>query len=382
MLKAAMRFGLKHLSEQTRLAMRASMLLWLLGYTLVILVVSFLGERTPFVDLMINGPLWGLAILQAAGLYTLSRRLEAEPSLRRWSIMIAACLAAAVVQSAADLWIYYWLGQTLIPEWASWATFSSGRVGGVVILYTWTFLLNLSLFWAFSLSEQAREQGRRAAEAEAATERAELNAQRAQLAALRLQLNPHFLFNTLNAISTLVMERDVKRADLMIERLSDFLRASLTMDPTATIPLGEEFDTVQAYLEIEAVRFEGRLEVVLDCPDALRTAAVPGFMLQPLVENAIKYAVAPALRAVTVEVSAETHGEDLVLRVRDDGEPVDPALSLSGSGVGLANTRARLANLYGDRATLRAGRVEGGYLAEVRLPLSRNRKREKVGVAA
>jgi hypothetical protein len=368
--KGSMGIGLKHLSESARIALKASMVLWALGYALVMTISGLFADRTTVPDLFINVPLWALALLQTGGIYMLWRALASRPPILRWPVAVAACLIAATLQMILDLGAFYWVGQTILPEWSAWATLSSGRVAGALILYTWTFLLNLILFWALGLSEQAREQGRRAAEAEAAIERAEITAQRAQLAALRLQLNPHFLFNTLNAISTLVMERDVQRADLMIERLSDFLRASLSMDPAAMIPLGEELDTAQAYLEIEAVRFEGRLNVAFECPDSLRTARVPGFMLQPLVENAIKYAVAPALRPVTVVVSAEAHGDDLVLRVTDDGDPVEAGLSLAGNGVGLANTRARLANLYGQRADLRAGRTESGYLAEVRLPLA------------
>ncbi|WP_337186649.1 histidine kinase [Phenylobacterium sp.] len=377
-----MTLGWTSLSDRTRTALRASMVLWTLGYALVIAVITIFGARTATVDVAISAGLWCVAVVQAATLYALWRRMEVRPPVGRWIVMLCACLAAAALQTAIDISIYYALAQTVLPEWSDWATMESGRVGGVWILYSWTFLLNLSLYWALSLSEQAREQGRRAAEAEAAAERAELTAQRAQLAALRLQLNPHFLFNTLNAISTLVMERDVVRADQMIERLSDFLRASLSMDPAATIPLGEEMDIAQAYLEIEAVRFEGRLAVELDCPEALRTAQVPGFTLQPLVENAIKYAVAPSLRPVTVQVSAEADGETLILRVADDGDPVDPGMILAGAGVGLANTRARLKNLFGERGTLSAGRGDSGYLAEVRMPLVPRRSGARSGVAA
>jgi two-component system LytT family sensor kinase len=363
-----MAFGLNKLSETARLALRASMVIWLTAYVLVMAVSTFFADRTTLPDLFINAPLWVLAVAESGVLYLLWRRLDAASPMVRWPVAVAAAFGFAVAQTWIDLSTFYWVGQTILPEWSAWATLSTGRVGGALILYTWTFVLNLSLFWALGLSEHAREQGRRAAEAEAAIERAEFAAQRAQLAALRLQLNPHFLFNTLNAISTLVMERDCDRADRMLERLSDFLRASLSMDPSALIRLGEELDAVQAYLEIEEVRFEGRLRVSIDCPEQLRMLFVPGFLLQPLVENAIKYAVAPAMRPVHVVVSAALEGEELVLRVADDGDPVDPALSIAGAGVGLANTRARLANLYGARGSLTAERQSRGYLAAVRLP--------------
>ncbi|PZQ56372.1 MAG: hypothetical protein DI570_21060 [Phenylobacterium zucineum] len=365
---AQMAFSKNKMSETSRLALRASMVVWLTAYALVIAVSTFFADRTTLPDVLINAPLWVLAVLESGVLYALWRRLETTSPLVRWPVALGACFAFSIAQTTIDLSTFYWVGQTILPEWSAWATLSTGRVGGALILYTWTFILNLSLFWALGLSEQAREQGRRAAEAEAAIERAEFAAQRAQLAALRLQLNPHFLFNTLNAISTLVMERDCDRADQMLERLSDFLRASLSMDPSALIRLGEELDAVQAYLEIEEVRFEGRLHVTIDCPEALRMLFVPGFLLQPLVENAVKYAVAPAMRPVRVDVSAVLQGEHLILRVADDGDPVDPALSIAGAGVGLANTRARVASLYGARGEVVAARQADGFVAEVRLP--------------
>jgi signal transduction histidine kinase len=366
-----MRIGSRNLSESTVVAMRASMVLWTLGYTMVIAVGGLYTERTTLPDILVNMPLWVLAMAQSGLIYLLWRRVQGRPGVVRWPIAVGACLVASVLQTTIDLNTFYWLGRTILPEGWAWAPHARGGVGGALILYTWTFILNLILYWAIGLSEHAREQGRRAAEAEAASERAQYATQRAQLAALRLQLNPHFLFNTLNAISTLVMERDHERADRMLERLSDFLRASLSMDPSALIRLAEELDAVQAYLEIEEARFEGRLDVAIDCPEPLRALLVPGFVLQPLVENAIKYAVAPALRPVSVVVSATLDGDDLVLRVTDDGDPVTPGLSIASAGVGLANTRARLANLYGARAGLTAGRQSRGYFAEIRLPAQR-----------
>ncbi|MEW5684595.1 MAG: histidine kinase [Pseudomonadota bacterium] len=378
-----MRIGPAKLSESASIALRASAIVWALGYAMVIGAGGFLTERTTVPDVLVNMPLWVLAMAQSGLIYLLWGRLQRRPAVVRWPVAVGACLAAAALQTTIDLNTYYWLGQTILPEWSAWATLSTGRVGGAVILYTWTFILNLIVYWAIGLSEQAREQGRRAAEAEAATERAEFAAQRAQLAALRLQLNPHFLFNTLNAISTLVMERDCDRADQMLDRLSDFLRASLSMDPTALIRLGEELDAVQAYLEIEEVRFEGRLRVTIECPEALRMQFVPGFLLQPLVENAVKYAVAPALRPVQVVVSASLRGDDLVLRVVDDGDPVDPGRAITGAGVGLANTRARVASLYGARGEVSAGRQANGFVAEVRLPAGASaQKTVPVGVVA
>src|SRR5690606_1139451 len=148
---------------------------------------------------------------------------------------------------------------------------------------------------------------------------AERTATAARLAALRYQLNPHFLFNTLNAISSLVVTRRNAEAEGMLSRLSDFLRATLADVSDSVVSLDAELATLQTYLEVEALRFADRLIIEVDCPAALRDANVPGFILQPLVENAIKYAVAPAKRPVTIQIIAKRQGDALVLQVNDDG---------------------------------------------------------------
>lgn len=344
-------------------AMKVSILLWTFGMSMVVILTAMRGRGTPLEQSFVQTPLWLAAVLLSTGLYWAWSRSARQPAAIRLPIMALACFVAGLTQSVIDLSFLRWMSMTLFPEWQSWTEISMPRFASVLILYTWTFCLNATLFWALSTSETAREQSRRAAVAEAET-------QRAQLAALRLQLNPHFLFNTLNAISAMVLSRDVERADKMIERLSEFLRASLMTDPNALIVLGEEFDTIEAYLEIEAVRFEGRLQVRFLYDEALRGALVPGFILQPLVENAMKYAVAPAMRLVTVTVRARAEGDDLILVVADDGDPAVASSRPKGTGVGLGNTSARLANLYGARGRLTPQPSPEGFSVEVRLPLS------------
>lgn len=218
----------------------------------------------------------------------------------------------------------------------------------------------LSLFW----DAERRRQERALSEARVA-------AAQAQLAALRFQLNPHFLFNTLNAIGALVVTQRNAEAERMLDRLSDFLRATLSEPPAGLTSLETELNTIQAYLEIEAVRFPDRLAVLYDCPADLREARVPGFLLQPLVENAIKHGVAPAVRKVTVAIAARVEGQVLVLSVADDGGGGASPSRPGGLGVGLSNVRGRLELLYGGRAALDAGPADDGYRAVLRLPLSR-----------
>lgn len=189
----------------------------------------------------------------------------------------------------------------------------------------------------------------------------------ARLAALRHQLNPHFMFNTLNAIGSLVETGRTREAGEMIDRLSTFLRSTLGGDGAPDTPLDEELAMIEAYLDIEAVRFRDRLSVVVDVPEALRRARVPSFVLQPLVENAMRHAVARSLRPVTVTLSASALAGDLLIEVVDDGAGQVDATA-PGAGVGLRNVRDRLALLYGPAGRLEAARHGHGFRAAIRLP--------------
>jgi len=201
------------------------------------------------------------------------------------------------------------------------------------------------------------------------TQAARLAAQlaEARLGALRMQLNPHFLFNSLNAITVLVRDGNTAAAGQMLELLSDVLRQVLQTDATHETALSAELEFLERYLAIEQVRFSDRLRPRIDVEPAIRGAAVPRFLLQPLMENALRHGIARRADAGVLHVSARREGAELVLTVRDDG----PGLALAGpgGGVGLANTRARLAALYGDRASLEVANAEGGgVVATVRLP--------------
>ena len=187
----------------------------------------------------------------------------------------------------------------------------------------------------------------------------------ARLDALRAQLNPHFLFNTLNAISTLV-EQDPRGVRRMIARLGDLLRHTLDDGGEQEIPLARELEMLRRYLDIMEVRFQGNLEVSIEADTSLDDALVPNLVLQPLVENAFRHGLAPMQTMGRVVVRAERDDGDLVLTVRDNGG--GPAKELR-EGVGLTNTRARLAQMYGARHRLTLTTAEdGGALAEVRMP--------------
>ncbi|HYD38949.1 MAG TPA: histidine kinase [Allosphingosinicella sp.] len=199
-------------------------------------------------------------------------------------------------------------------------------------------------------------------------------AQTAQLTALRLQLNPHFLFNTLNAISSLIVTGRNKDGEAMLSKLCLFLRTALVADGRSEVTLGEELETLQTYLEIEAIRFGDRLTVEFAAADDLLELPVPNFILQPLVENAVKHGVAPTSRPVMLRVGARRDGHDLILSVSDNGGVAAVGAArrdAAGTGVGLDNIRRRLEVIYGARARLETLAHDGGFTALIRLPAPR-----------
>ena len=187
--------------------------------------------------------------------------------------------------------------------------------------------------------------------------RSEALAHEAQLRMLRYQLNPHFLFNTLNAISTLVLQQDTKSANSMLTKLSQFLRYSLDNDPLEQVPLQYELCSVRHYLDIEKVRFEERMKIVLEIAPEAQQARVPGMLLQPLIENSIKHAIARSEEGGCVSIRARVEDGRLILEVGDDGPGICDPKVLEGTapgsgGVGLKNIRNRLKEIYGEAHSL------------------------------
>ena len=205
-------------------------------------------------------------------------------------------------------------------------------------------------------------------------EHLENQASSAQLAMLRYQLNPHFLFNTLNSISTLVLLKQTDRANAMLSRLSSFLRYTLANEPTAHVTVAQEMETLKLYLEIEKMRFEERLRPRFDIDPAVEKARLPSLLLQPLVENAIKYAVTPQEDGAEICVTARLVGDRVLLGVSDTGPGLMPTKSRPSlsTGVGIANIRERLAQAYGPdhRFDVRA-MPTGGFGVEIEIPFQR-----------
>ena len=203
--------------------------------------------------------------------------------------------------------------------------------------------------------------------------KAEAAAHQAQLEALRYQINPHFLFNALNAVSTLVTERRNDEASRMLARVSDFLRLTLTAPVRDEVALADEVDYVRQYLEIERVRFGERLRTEFDLAPDTWEAAVPAFVLQPLIENAVRHAIAPRESGGAITLEAHRSGEMLHVSIVDDGPGVRDEPQGNGTGrIGLTNTRDRLRQLYGDRGRLQLVSVPGGGTrATIEIPFRR-----------
>jgi signal transduction histidine kinase len=228
---------------------------------------------------------------------------------------------------------------------------------------------------AFYLANEAQAEAlaaqRRVADAESA-------AQAAQVRALRYQVNPHFLFNTLNSLSSLVMTGRTDRAEAMLLALSTFFRTSLSLDPSADVSLAEEIDLQRLYLDIEMARFPDRLTVEIDVPAELEQARLPALLLQPIVENAIKYGVSKSRKAVVIRIEARHLDQHRMVlevsnRLKHHGKDELPAATHEGTGLGLANVSQRLEARWGTRANCRYGPMSGGgYKVSLTMPVETN----------
>jgi hypothetical protein len=240
-----------------------------------------------------------------------------------------------------------------------------------MVVWLFFFAAWSAYYIATEAQAQAHTAQRRAAEAESA-------AQSAQLQALRYQINPHFLFNTLNSLSSLVMTGRSDRAETMLLALSTFFRTSLSLDPGANVTLAEEIDLQRLYLDIEKARFPDRLHVEIDVPETLENARLPALLLQPIVENAIKYGVSKSRKAVVVRIEAR-HLDDhrmvveISNRLKNGGREELAAATHEGTGLGLANVCQRLDARFGNRASCRfGGMTGGGFKVSITMPVEVN----------
>ena len=295
-------------------------------------------------------------------MFMTSRATVGLPYWTRLPLRAASVLFFASVNTMFDLLFQGWIADHVNDAWRNLpADFS--RAYSSTLNYILVFGVNMILFHVNYARRAAVQQERQLAEAQ-------LAAQQAQLAALRYQLNPHFLFNALNSISALIVTRRNEDAEEMTEKLSSFLRSSLNAEPSELVPLDEELALTEEYLSIESVRFGDRLGIDIHCSDEACHALVPSFLVQPLVENAVKHGVARSTRPIEIRIDAELSNGALRISVANDlaSEEGGDLPDTEGAGVGIDNVRHRLNAVFGKRATLTAGESNGRFVATISIP--------------
>jgi sensor histidine kinase YesM len=322
-------------------------------------------------------PWWHFLVGWLVGVYTsacltpvilwLGRRfpIERQNWRRRVALHLALSIGFSFVQLAWE--------SSILPFLGVFPSVMKGFVGTFFVVFMLGFHGNITTYftilgiqYGFRYYRKYQERQREALRLELRAAELQSQLMRAQLSALKMQLQPHFLFNTLNAIMVLVRQQKGRQAEEMVARLSDLLRCVLEDVEAQEVPLRRELEYLKLYLSIEQVRFQDRLRVGICADAAILDAAVPHMGLQPIVENAIRHGIGRSSAAGRIEIVARRVNETLQIKVQDDG----PGLSSStGRGIGLANTRARLEQLYGEAAQLSVENGEAsGAVATMVLP--------------
>ncbi|WP_235302723.1 sensor histidine kinase [Sphingopyxis sp. MWB1] len=305
-------------------------------------------------------------------LYQLVQRVQPQGFGARLGVAMGAAVPLVIIYACINLMVFfYWFpapDTTRIIEEVqakfpvAWETV---LVVDSSIRWYFFFAVWAALYVALGYANEMRAVERRA-------NLFRMEAKNAQLRALHYQVNPHFLFNTLNSLSTLVLRGSKAEAEAMIMNLSSFLRSSLAIDPEQLVSLEEEIALQRLYLDIEQARFPDRLQVEVKMPPDLRHACVPVLILQPIIENAIKYGVGPSKGKIGIRLDARAEHGMLVLRIENDIDahaPTPPA----GTGLGLGNVRERLLTRYGPSAGCEWGQLDtGGFFVSLWLPLNRD----------
>lgn len=322
------------------------------------------GQGASYMVLMLIVGITGFAI--STLLSVVYRQLINRPAIVTWGATTAVLAVAVGLYALIEAWVvglYYSDRDTTLTQLVLLYLFFDFSLLGA-----WT-----GLYYAINFFLQVEEQADR-------LERLEAQATSAQLAMLRYQLNPHFLFNTLNSISTLVLLKQTEPANAMLTRLSGFLRHTLVTEPGGKVTVAQEVETLKLYLDIERMRFEERLRTEFDVTPEAARGVLPSLLLQPLVENAIKYAVSPLEEGARISLSAQLVGPRLRITVSDTGpglqRPETRAnlpLALTGkpvsTGVGLPNIRDRLAQAYGDDHLFEIRTPDdGGFTVVIEIP--------------
>jgi two-component system, LytTR family, sensor kinase len=299
--------------------------------------------------------------LLTPGVLWLGRQLPVER--RKWLLpitlhfLLSAGFSAFELGLESVLYSRLHLFPTLLKDFRG--TFAQllvvGFHGGVL-----NYWIVLGAQWAILYYHRYQERSQELLQFELRASELQSQLMSARLNALKMQLQPHFLFNTLNAITVLVRQQKGKDAEQMLGHLSDLLRGVLDDVDAQEVSLRRELEYLQLYLAIEQVRFQDRLQVEISADPSTQDVSVPQFILQPIVENAIRHGIGRSSSAGRILISTSKIDGTLLLRVQDDGPGLSPSDSSEDQGIGLANTRARLQQLYGQDARLEIGNVDGG----------------------
>lgn len=285
--------------------------------------------------------------------------------LKRALVAITLAIAAAALHAVINLLVFWTI---LGPPPGETFTFEAiaPSLPSLIFFFSWVYLAIAIFLLSITYGENLLRQERRIAELVG-------EADRARLSALRYQLNPHFLFNSLNSAASLVAARRNRDAEAMLENLADFLRSTLKLDAGKEITLRDELALQSLYLEMEQIRFPHRLRVVKEVPDELLDLLVPNLITQPLIENSMKHAVAQSTRGVCLSIIAREVGGKLRITVKDSGGNAG-TITGNGLGLGLQNVAKRLKIHFGDEAEFQAGPTAGGgFENEMAIPARRGR---------
>jgi sensor histidine kinase YesM len=344
-----------------RMAVAVILIFWTAQFTTVTIsrLVQMPEESLSFIEP--RAVVTVCAILLSFGILAVLRAVRSWTLLKRALIAAGLAMAGCCIHTVINMCVFM-LFSYFVADYS---------IADYVIAFAVAIFEFVWFYSALSVMLLALTYGEDLVENEDRIASLETQANIAQLNALRYQLNPHFLFNTLNSVASLISKKMSAEAETMVVSLSDFLRSTLRMDSGREITLAEEIKLQSLYLDIEKARFPQRLSVTIDVPAPLHDVCVPNLITQPLIENAIKHGVGRSSAPVHLEVIARESGGRLSLEIRDDGGNASGGPP-PGTKVGLRNVAERLRLHFGDQGSLVAGRrPEGGFSARIAIPLRR-----------
>ena len=361
--------GLRRLDSLDRTVLALTLGVWAMHYVMRTLFSIMPGDLMPEPGTLVARTIVSsMGVALCLSIHVLLKRVGSD---RPWRL-----LGYAILLSVPASVLLTWVGEYVFRYFTTYYTMYPDRwmerweLTETYKAYQWNFFAWCALYAAARNIAEVRRRDQQLADAHSA-------AQQAQLLALRLQINPHFLFNTLNTLAGLIVLGRTAESEKMVLSLSRFLRYTLATTPSQLASLADEVGMLRQYLEIEAARFSDRLKVTWDVPAECEYALVPSLILLPLVENALKYGLGGSERPVEIAIRAQRQGDSLVLRVEDDGGAAHDMPT--GLGIGLSNARKRLTALFGDAARLDSGPLEDrslkrGWLSVISLPWHEERQ--------